>query len=55
MRKQPYAYGMPKKYSKGLDPKTAKRRAAAQKMKAKLYKQNPKDPRLYKPLPGDEK
>lgn len=52
-REQPYAYGMPKKYTKGLDPKTARRRAAAQKMKAKLYKKNPKAKALYKPLPGD--
>jgi hypothetical protein len=52
-REQPYREGMPAKYSKGLSPAMAKKRAAAQKMKAKLYKKNPKAKALYKPLPGD--
>ena len=53
MKKQPYREGMPAKYSKGLSKNVARRRAAAQKMKAKLYKKNPKAKALYKPLPGD--
>jgi hypothetical protein len=31
------------------------RRKAAQKMRTKKYKENPNDPTLYTPLPGDEK
>jgi len=53
MREQPYREGMPAKYSKGLSKSMARRRAAAQKMKTKLYKKNPKAKALYEPLPGD--
>ena len=52
-REQPYREGMPAKYSENLSTAMAKKRAAAQKMKAKLYKKNPKAKALYKPLPGD--
>ena len=54
-RKQEYRHGMPAKYSKGLSKDKAKRRAAAQKLRSKKYKENPDDPTLYEPLPGDDK
>jgi len=54
-RKQEYRYGMPAKYSKGLSKNKAKRRAAAQKLRSKKYKENPDDPTLYEPLPSDDK
>ena len=51
MRKR---YGMPAKYTKGLDPKTARRRAAAQKLRTKKYKAGKMTPADYKKkLPGD--
>jgi len=43
------------KYKKGLSKEVAVRREAAQKMRTKKYKENPDDPTLYTPLPGDEK
>ena len=42
-------------YTKGLSAKQAARRRAAQKMKSELYKKDPKNPKLYKNLPGDDK
>ena len=51
MRKR---YGMPAKYSKGLSKSTARRRAAAQKLRTKKYKENKMTPADYKKkLPGD--
>jgi hypothetical protein len=45
---------LPKKYKTG-NKKVDRRRLAAQRMKQRLYKKNPRDPRLWKKLPGDDK
>lgn len=54
MREQPYREGMPAKYSKGLSKKMAQRRAAAQKLRTKKYKEGKMTSADYeKKLPGD--
>ena len=54
MRKQPYREGIPAKYSKGLSKKLAQRRAAAQKLRTKKYKEGKMTSADYEEkLPGD--
>lgn len=54
MKKQPYREGMPAKYSKGLSKNVARRRAAAQRLRTKKYKEGKMTSADYeKKLPGD--
>jgi len=53
-REQPYREGMPAKYSKGLSKSMARRRAAAQRLRTKKYKEGKMNSADYEEkLPGD--